>query len=363
MGTERLSILPLVLSRSRLIAGIRRLVLAGLVLVTVVLGPSVPDAGVTMGAHSAVAAGRDTVSPLPYVDTDTQDQHRDFPARVLQQPIAFRDSGARVRTPPPILAAAAIVVDIDRGEILWSLNPHARRAPASTAKLVSALVALENFPPDRAISVTPEAADALSVETRMELLPGEQFTARELLTGMLTISANDATRAFAYGTFGMDDYVAAMNRQVRALGLHDSNFVNPVGFPDDPQMYSSAYDLAAVAVTAYREFPLFGEITAMRDVDLAQSAAQRDYRLHNINRLPDIYPAAVGTKSGFTDEAGPCLVSMAVRGGHRLVAVLLNAPHMFDQSRALLEWGFSQEGLAPLPPVSGTPASAPSIRH
>ena len=343
-------------------AGSRRLVLACLVLVTVILGPSVPNAGVSVGAHSAVAASREAASPLPYIDTDTQDLHREFPARVLEQPMAFREGG-RGRTAPMILAAAAIVVDIDRGEVLWSLNPHARRAPASTAKLVSALVALENFPPDRPITVTPEAADALSVETRMELLPGEQFTARELLTGMLTISANDATRAFAYGTFGMDDYVAAMNRQVRALGLHDSNFVNPVGFPDDPQMYSSAYDLAAVAAAAYREFPLFAQITAMRDVDLAQNAVHRDYHMHNINRLPDLYPAAVGTKSGFTDEAGPCLVSMAVRGGHRLVAVLLNAPHMFDQSRALLEWGFGQEGLPPLPPVTGTPPSVPSIRH
>jgi len=357
-----MSILRHVLTQSRFLAGSRRLLLASLVLTIAILAPVAPY-NVTAGAHPAAAAGREAAGAPPWVDTDTRDHPRVFPLKILQQPIAFRDASGRYRTPPAITAATAILVDIDRGEVLWSLNPHARRAPASTTKMLSAMVALENFSPDQSITVTPQAADVESVETRMELLPGEQLTTRELLTGMLTISANDATKTVAYGTVGMDDYVAAMNRQVRALGLRDSNFVNPVGFPDGPEMYSTAYDLAAIATADYREFPLFGQITATRDVDLPQSAGHRDYRLHNINRLPDIYPAAVGTKSGFTDEAGPCLVSMAVRGGHRLVAVLMNAPHMFDQSRALLEWGFSQEGLPPLPPATGTPPSVPAIRH
>ena len=358
-----MSILRHVQTRTLVAAGTRRLLLVCLVVAIAILAPATPS-GVAVGAHPAAAASRDALGGAPpWVDTDTRDQARIFPLKILERPIAFREPGGHRPVPPGIIASSAIVVDIDRGEVLGAINPHARRAPASTAKMLSALVAMENFAPDQPLTVTPEAADVLTVETRMELVAGEQLTARELLAGMLMISANDATKTFAYGTVGMDDFVAAMNRQVRALGLRDSNFVNPVGFPDDPEMFSSAYDLAAIAATDYRTFPLFAQLTATRDLDLPQGASHRDYRMHNINRLPDIYPAALGTKSGFTDEAGPCLVSMAVRGGHRLVAVLLNAPHMFDQSRALLEWGFAQEGLAPLPPATGTLPSVPSIRH
>jgi D-alanyl-D-alanine carboxypeptidase (penicillin-binding protein 5/6) len=341
---------------------IRWLPLVCLVLSIVVLGPSTP--GSVPGApRPAAAAEPDLPHPPPVADGDYRAFPRVFPLKTLEQPTAFHEAGNRPRNAPAILASSAILVDLDRGTVMWSIDPHARRAPASTAKLVSALVALENFTPDQAITISPEAADSDPVETRMELLNGERLSARELLSGMLTISANDAARAFAYGSVGMDDYVAGMNRQVRALGLRDSHFTNPVGFPDDPDMYSSAYDLAVVAGVEFRAFPLFGQLTSSQEVDLAETPTHRAYKLHNINRLLGIYPAAIGTKSGYTDEAGPCLVSMAQRDGHRLLAVLLNAPHMFDQSRALLEWGFGQEGLAPLPPAPASIPSVPAIRH
>jgi len=346
------------------------MIIGTLLLVVALLSPSAAHAvtpappGRIPARDHAPASERAVAMPPPWIDTDTRDfPPREFPLKIMEQPTAFRDGSARYRGAPPLVTASAILVDLDRGEVMYSRAPHARRAPASTAKMLSALVAMVNFPPDQVIAVTPQAAESLTVETRMELLPGERLTARELLTGMLTISANDATRALAYGSVGMDDYVVAMNRQARALGLRDSNFANPVGFPDDPAMYSSAYDLAVVAAVAYAQFPLFAQLTATRDIDLPASPDHRDYRMHNINRLLDLYPAAAGTKSGYTDEAGPCLVSMATRNGHRKLAVLMNAPRMFDQSRALLEWGFAQDGLPPLPPPTGNPPSVPSIQH
>jgi D-alanyl-D-alanine carboxypeptidase (penicillin-binding protein 5/6) len=196
----------------------------------------------------------------------------------------------------------------------------------------------------------------------MGLVSGERLTVRELLSGMLTVSANDAALAIPYGTVGMPQYVAAMNQEVEALGLSDSHFTGPVGFPDDPQMVSSAFDLAAIATAAYRNYPLFRELTSSHDIYLPPSPNHHEYKLHNINRLMDIYPAAIGTKSGFTDVAGPCLVSMAVRDNYHLVAVLLNAPRMFDQSRTLLEWGYTQEGLPAMYPPSPSPTPAPA-RH
>ncbi len=258
-----------------------------------------------------------------------------------------------------IVGSSGILVDIDRDIILWAGHEHERRAPASTAKMMTSLVALENFPLDQVVTVSPAAAGRDVVETRMGLLPNEKLTVRELLTGILTVSANDAADALADGTVGMDEYIAAMNRQVTALGLEDTHFTNPVGYPDDPQEISTAYDLAAIAAAAYRTYPLFRALTAGHDALLPATPTHQVYKLHNINRLLEIYPAAIGTKSGFTDDAGPCLVSMATRGGHHLVAVVMNAQRMFDQSRTLLEWGFTQEGLPALYP-SPSPASSPS---
>ena len=225
----------------------------------------------------------------------------------------FRDASGRLAGANALIASSGILVDIDTNEVLWALEPHAQRAPASTTKLVSSIVALENFPPDRVVVVQPAAVVDNLVETRMGLHAGERLTIRELLSGMLTVSANDAAKAIADGTFGMDQYVEAMNQQVTALGLADSHFTNPVGYPDDPQMVSSAYDLAAFATAAYRNYPLFRELTAGPDANLPATPTHQEFKMHNINRLLDIYPPAVGTKSGYTDLAGPCLVSEAVR--------------------------------------------------
>ena len=284
--------------------------------------------------------------------------------RTLVDPIHFTDASTAFRGAPVLGGSSGILVDIDRNIILWAANAHGPRAPASTTKLMTSLVALENFPLDQQVTVTPLAAAREVVETRMGLRPNEKLTVKELLSGMLTVSANDAADAMADGTVGMDRFVEAMNRQVTALGLEDTHFTNPVGFPDDPQETSSAYDLAAIATAAYRNYPLFRELTATHDMYLPPTSTHQGYKLHNINRLLDIYPAAIGSKSGFTDNAGPCLVSMATRNGHHLAAVVLNAQRMFDQSRALLEWGFTQEGLpalypSPVPTPPAPPLAAP----
>lgn len=343
---------------SRVAAGSRLIALALLLFLFAALAPGAP--GHTRAVHAAAA----DVYPVPIAPLatreppDLSDQRALHP---LREPIYFEDATARFGGAPAIMATSGILVDIDTNQVLWGLMPHDRRAPASTAKLMSSVVALENLRPDQVVVVQPRATAVLSVETRMGLVAGERLTVRELLSGMLVVSANDAALAIPYGTVGMPMYVAAMNEEVAALGLSDSHFTGPVGFPDDPQMYSSAYDLAAIATAAYRNYPLFRELIASHDIYLPPGPHHHEYKLHNINRLMDIYPAAVGTKSGFTDIAGPCLVSTAVRANHHLVAVLLNAPKMFDQSRTLLEWGFTQEGLPAMYPPP--PPPPPGLRR
>jgi serine-type D-Ala-D-Ala carboxypeptidase (penicillin-binding protein 5/6) len=178
----------------------------------------------------------------------------------------------------------------------------------------------------------------------------------ELLTGMLLVSGNDAANALADGTVGAERFVAAMNAQVAALGLHDSHFTTPVGLQDADQ-YSSAYDLAAIGAAVVRAFPIFDDIVATRATTLAANAGHPAFSLQSINTLLSMYPPAVGIKPGWTAAAGYCEVAMAVRGGHRLLSAILNAPYAFSQSRRLLDWGFVQEGL---PSTLATPrATAP----
>src|ERR1035437_1215317 len=275
--------------------------------------------------------------------------------RVLSGPTGFVATDAGL-PPPDIRAAGGILVDIDRGTILWQHDAHAQLPPASTAKILTALVALENFSPAARVTVPASAVHLEWDETRMGLAAGQAFTIQELLTGMLLVSGNDAANAMADGTVGMERFVGAMNGQVAALGLHDSHFTSPVGLQDQAQ-YSSAYDLAVISAAAVRQFPLFRQIVAMRTATLPATAGHPQFDMQSIDTLLAMYPAAVGIKPGWTGDAGYCEVGMAVRDGHRLISVLLNANYSFSQSRRLLDWGFTTEGLAStLPPPTAVPS-------
>lgn len=281
--------------------------------------------------------------------------------KVLRDQVVF--AGAPTATPPPITATAGILVDIDSGQILWQRNPHEHLAPASTIKLLVAMVVLENFPPTKLITATPNALFAGGDETRMLIDPGEKLTVQELLTGLLMVSANDAANVLATETVGMEKFVAAMNAQAAAVGLHDTHATSPVGLDDD-NMYSSAYDLAVLATLDYTHWPLFRTIVDTQQTVLPASPLHSAFELTNVDQLLQLYPAAVGIKTGYTGNAGNCLIGLAVRDGHRLLSVLMNEPdYIFATSRTLLDWGFTQEGLPtqyPTPTTKPTPTPTPA---
>ena len=281
--------------------------------------------------------------------------------KVLNDHVVF--AGAPAAAGPPIPATAGILVDIDTGQILWQRNPHERVPPASTIKLLTAMVVLENFPPTKLITATPDALFAGADETRMLIDPGEKLTVQELMTGLLMVSANDAANVLATKTVGMEKFVAAMNAQAAAIGLQDTHATSPVGLDDD-DMYSSAYDLAVLATLDYTHWSLFRSIVDTQQTVLPASPLHSEFDLTNVDQLLELYPAAVGIKTGYTGNAGNCLVGLAVRDGHRLLSVLLNEPsYIFATSRTLLDWGFTQEGLptqypTPTPKPTPTPAAA-----
>ena len=273
---------------------------------------------------------------------------------IVSGDVAFTGVGAGTSTnQPAISASSGILVDIDTKRILWQFDPRTLLPPASTVKMLTALVVLDNYSPDRKVTATADALRQAVDETKLGMLPGQTLTVRELLTAMLLASANDAASVLAYDTVGLDRFVGAMNAQAAALGLTDMHVASPVGL-DDPGTRASAYDLAVLAATVFDRFPLFRDIVGARSTTIAATSTHPAFVIDNNNGLLQKYAPAVGIKPGWTGDAGACEVGMAVRDGHRLIDVLMRGTLVYTESARLLDWGFTQEGLPPLLPPQPT---------
>src|ERR1022692_459797 len=303
---------------------------------------------VTPAGVSAAPRTITTPTPTPSLDMQVASANLSF-TMPLSMP-----AGA-----PAMRARAGILVDLDTGAILWAKQPDLEVAPASLTKVLTALVALENFSPDQTVTITPDALGQSSADTLMHLKAGQTLTVEELLDGMLLPSGDDAASAIAVDTVGQARFVAAMNAQGAALGLTESHFTATAGL-DDPGLYSSAHDLAVIAEYAYQQFPLFARIVDTRTITLPASALHPAFHLHNLDALLQAYPAAVGIKPGWTGNAGACLIGMAVRDGHHLLAVMLSANYPARIESRLFDWGFQLEGLPPLLPPTPGPKATPA---
>lgn len=247
---------------------------------------------------------------------------------------------------PEVSAKAAIVVEYPSGRILFQKNAHARLAMASTTKIMTAILALENG--KLGDKITFSAGDA-TWGTSMGLKVGEQQTLQNLLYGLMLPSGNDAATAIARYIGSrpqlqargspvrsgnpVQSFVALMNLRARQLGLKDTHFINPHGL-DAAGHYSSAYDLASMTWQALH-------IQTFNDVIKQPDYVVPGHALHNLNKMLALYWGADGGKTGLTDAAGLCLMTTATRNGHRLISVVLNAPRWTDDSTALLNYGFA----------------------
>ena len=301
-------------------------------------------------APSGVAAA--TRPPAPDAQAQWFDMH------VASADVSFWAPSTMPLGAPTFRGRAGILVDMDTGEILWEKQPDVGLAPASLTKVLTALVALENFSPSQEVTVTADALGQSPADTLMGLKTGETLTVEELLDGMLLPSGDDAASAIAVDTVGEARFVAAMNAQVAALGLAESHFSATAGL-DDPALYSSAHDLAVIAAYTYQQFPLFDQIVDTRTITLPATVLHPAFHLHNLDALLQAYPAAVGIKPGWTGNAGACLIGMAVRDGHHLLAVLLSANYPARLESRLFDWGFQLDGLPPLLPPLLPPTPAP----
>jgi D-alanyl-D-alanine carboxypeptidase (penicillin-binding protein 5/6) len=243
--------------------------------------------------------------------------------------------------PPHITADAAVLVDAGSGRVLWGKAAWEPRAPASTTKMMTALVALERGNPEAVITVSRAAA--ATPGSSAQLRPGDRYTLGELLEALLLRSGNDAAVAIAEHIAGsVPAFATLMNEKAKALGLEATHFVNPHGLTA-PFHFSSAYDLALIA-RAGLAVPAFASIvrSAERQVqgyDAQQHLISRS--LTNTNRLLFTYGWVDGVKTGTTAAAGNCLVASGTRGGLRLIAVVLHSDDRWGDAVRLLEWGFT----------------------
>ena len=242
--------------------------------------------------------------------------------------------------PDPFPDAAAAYLVKAGNTVLWEKAAAKRLPPASLTKLMTAFLVIEKFDP-RAV-VTVKSAAAAETGTRLKLKAGERLTAADLLAAALIASANDACHALADHVAGSESrFVALMNRRAREWGLRDTHFINACGH-DNPQHYSSARDIAAMAERAMAH-PLFAQLVATASADIATSDGRKQFRLVNTNALIGRYTGAQGIKTGYTPGAGRCLVALAQRGGRSVMLVLLNASDRWWGASDMLDLAFDQK--------------------
>ena len=239
--------------------------------------------------------------------------------------------------PPMVTAESAILVDATSGRVLYEKRCHTRRPPASTTKIMTAIVILENSRLDDIARASQYACK--TQYGSLHLQPGETLRLRDLLRAILIRSANDAAVCAAEHIAGSEQkFVDMMNKKAQEIGCHDTHFVNPHGL-HDPRHYSTAYDLALMARYATR-FPEFNEIVRMPHATISRSVNTRDIALRNTARFLSRYKGADGIKTGYTREAGRCFVGSATRGKWRVISVVLKSKDAERDTCALLDYAF-----------------------
>jgi len=239
---------------------------------------------------------------------------------------------------PEINAKSAILIDAASGRILYEKNAHERLPQASTTKITTALVALENADPTKTIRVPDDFVNP--GESSIYLEPGEVHSLEDLLYALLLRSANDAGDAIAIGIAGsLEKFIDMMNEKVADLGLTDTHYVNTHGLHHE-EHYSSAYDLAMIAKEALKHEE-FRKIIVTDKHIIPWPGNEYSRVADNGNKLLGKYEGADGVKTGYTRQAGSCLVGSATRDGMQLIAVVLNCNQMYDEMARLLDYGFA----------------------
>ncbi len=239
-------------------------------------------------------------------------------------------------------AESVIILDRTSKSILFEKNAQERRPIASLTKIMTGLVVLESgVNLDDLVNVSLKAAQVEPKEIKLQT--GEQIKARDLLYASLIVSANDAALALAeHVGSGIDKFIEEMNKKAEDLKLQNTHFANPTGL-DEEGNYSTAFDLARLFDYALKN-ETFRDIILAKEYTAISTNTQDTHFFRNTNDLLDSFLNIKGGKTGFTDEAGWCLVEIAENGqGNQVIAVILGSESgemRFQETKALLDWTF-----------------------
>jgi len=246
-----------------------------------------------------------------------------------------------------LTAISALAYDMTTDKMLFVKNENKRLPMASLTKIMTAIIALENLSLKQKITVTKSAAEI--GEDSMGLSAGETLELEDLMYGMLLNSGNDAAEAIAQASkFKRTDYLHIMNKKSEELGLSNTRFSNPTGLQGDGEQYSTAKELLVLTRYALQSEE-FAKIVATYEYDIPRASGHKEYVLYNETNLLTTYPGVKGVKTGYTDEAGLCLVSYLDYKGHKIIAVLLNSQSRRTEMAELLDYSLKSLGIAPPP--------------
>ena len=341
---------------------------------TGVPAPGGPAASPTAPGPTAQAVCPDGMVPPPPEDTS----ERPLPGQAEPPPLPAPPApigGAQMGTcgqllppgapPPPaqVQVVSWTLADLDSGAVVAAQAPHTRERPASTIKVLTALLALRELKPTDTIVATQQDADQEGSKVGLE--PGQTYTVQQVITGMLLRSGNDAAHALSARLGGDAVTTRKMTELAHQLGAQDTRVATPAGL-DGPGMSTSAYDLAVIFREAMKH-PEFARAVNAPDIMLPGKPGQPPKQITNENQFTMKYPGALGGKPGFTDDARHTFIAAAQRGGRKLVAVLMrgeNKPpnHQHEQAMRLLDYGFSLPPGQPVGQLHEQPPPPPAPR-
>jgi D-alanyl-D-alanine carboxypeptidase len=238
-----------------------------------------------------------------------------------------------------VSAHSAYVIDGEEGIAVYEKNANEKMGMASTTKIMTCLVAIENCPLEKKVAVSDKA---IGVEgSSIYLQKGETLTMKHLLYALMLQSANDAATAIACEISGsIEGFAELMNKKAQELGLKNTHFTNPHGLYDENH-YTTARDLALITKHAL-DNPTFREIVSTKKTVIPLNNDEGARALVNHNKLLRIYDGAIGVKTGFTKKTGRCLVSAAQKDDTTIIAVTLNAPDDWNDHKSMLDMGFDK---------------------
>lgn len=240
---------------------------------------------------------------------------------------------------PRISAKAALTLDVSDNKIIYQKNIHEKMYPASTTKLLTAQVFADNMQRDSLITYTRDSK--MQPASKLDLIVGEKLTGDTAMKGMLIYSANDIAEAIGENVSGsIPAFAEKMNEKARSLGLHESNFENSNGLPDENH-YTTAYDLSLIAKNVYK-YPWIMETIEKRNCDIRTRG--RYINLQNTNKLLGVHGCIAG-KTGYTSEAGRCLVAYYERDNKKMIGIVLCSPDeesVDKDMEKIINWSYSK---------------------